>query len=103
MTILCANVMTPALGINKTTVGGLEEEWAVNHLTNFHLLSILSPAIRAQPPDRDARIPLQHLQQLYRCGHGSYRDGEQVQVGIYLVRKKQADANDIRHGVSKVS
>jgi NAD(P)-dependent dehydrogenase (short-subunit alcohol dehydrogenase family) len=56
MIILCANVMTSAFGISKTTADGLEEEWAVNYLTNFHLLSILSPAIRAQPPDRDARI-----------------------------------------------
>lgn len=56
MIILCANVMTPAFGISKTTVDGLEEEWAVNYLANFHLLSILSPAIRAQPPDRDVRI-----------------------------------------------
>lgn len=30
----------------------------VNYLCNFHLLSILSPAIRAQPPDRDVRIIL---------------------------------------------
>lgn len=28
----------------------------VNYLANFHLLSILSPAIRNQPPDRDVRI-----------------------------------------------
>jgi hypothetical protein len=28
----------------------------VNYLANFHLLSILSPAIRAQPPDRDVRV-----------------------------------------------
>jgi NAD(P)-dependent dehydrogenase (short-subunit alcohol dehydrogenase family) len=56
MIILCANVMTPAFGISKTTVDGLEEEWAVNYLANFHLLSILSPAIRAQPPGRDVRI-----------------------------------------------
>ena len=48
--------MTPYWGQSKTTVDGLEEEWAVNYLANFHLLSILSPAIRAQPPDRDVRI-----------------------------------------------
>jgi hypothetical protein len=35
---------------------GLEEEWGINYLANFHLLSILSPAIRAQPADRDVRI-----------------------------------------------
>lgn len=28
----------------------------VNYLSTFHLLSILSPAIRAQPPDRDVRV-----------------------------------------------
>lgn len=56
MIILCADVMTPALGTSTTTVDGLEEEWAVNYISNFHLLSILSPAIRAQPPDRDVRI-----------------------------------------------
>lgn len=28
----------------------------VNYLANFHLLSILSPAIRNQPPDRDVRV-----------------------------------------------
>lgn len=38
------------------TSEGIEETWMVNYLANFHLLSILSPAIRAQPPDRDVRI-----------------------------------------------
>lgn len=56
MIILCANVMTPAFGTSRKTIDGLEEEWAVNYIANFHLLSILSPAIRAQPPDRDVRI-----------------------------------------------
>lgn len=28
----------------------------VNFVSSFHLLSVLSPAIRAQPPDRDVRI-----------------------------------------------
>ncbi|EXJ84300.1 alcohol dehydrogenase [Capronia epimyces CBS 606.96] len=56
MIILCANVMTPRFGTSQKTVDGLEAEWAINYLSNFHLLSILSPAIRAQPPDRDVRI-----------------------------------------------
>lgn len=56
MIILCANVMTPYFGIGQTTVDGLEAEWMINYLSTFHLLSILSPAIRAQPPDRDVRI-----------------------------------------------
>jgi NAD(P)-dependent dehydrogenase (short-subunit alcohol dehydrogenase family) len=56
MIILCAAVMTPRWGTSQVTADGLEEEWGVNYLANFHLLSILSPAIRAQPPDRDVRV-----------------------------------------------
>lgn len=56
MVILCANVMTPYFGTSQKTMDGLEAEWAINYLSTYHLLSILSPAIRAQPPDRDVRI-----------------------------------------------
>jgi NAD(P)-dependent dehydrogenase (short-subunit alcohol dehydrogenase family) len=56
MIILCANIMTPHFGTSQTTMDGLEAEWMINYLSTFHLLSILSPAIRAQPPDRDVRI-----------------------------------------------
>ena len=56
MIILCGSTLTPRWGTSKTTIDGVEEEWAINYLANFHLLSILSPAIRAQPPDRDVRI-----------------------------------------------
>jgi NAD(P)-dependent dehydrogenase (short-subunit alcohol dehydrogenase family) len=56
MLVLCAAVMTPKWGTRQLTADGLEEEWGINYLANFHLLSILSPAIRAQPPDRDVRI-----------------------------------------------
>ncbi|KIW64617.1 hypothetical protein PV04_09540 [Phialophora macrospora] len=56
MIILCANIMTPYFGTSQTTMDGLEAEWMINYLSTFHLLSILSPAIRAQPPDRDVRI-----------------------------------------------
>ncbi|MCJ1303311.1 hypothetical protein MMC08_006119 [Hypocenomyce scalaris] len=54
--ILCANTMTPKYGKNEVTEDGLEANWGINYLANFHLLSILSPALRAQPPDRDVRI-----------------------------------------------
>ncbi|RMZ69182.1 alcohol dehydrogenase [Pyrenophora seminiperda CCB06] len=54
--ILCANTMTPPGGKATQTEDGLESTWGVNYVANFHLLSILSPAIRAQPPDRDVRI-----------------------------------------------
>ncbi|KIW21183.1 hypothetical protein PV08_01763 [Exophiala spinifera] len=56
MIILCASVETPYFGTGQKTMDGLEAEWMINYLSTFHLLSILSPAIRAQPPDRDVRI-----------------------------------------------
>ncbi|KAH6955595.1 hypothetical protein DER45DRAFT_616928 [Fusarium avenaceum] len=40
----------------RETDEGIEETWMVNFLANFHLLGILSPALRAQPIDRDVRV-----------------------------------------------
>jgi NAD(P)-dependent dehydrogenase (short-subunit alcohol dehydrogenase family) len=56
MVILCANTMTPAGSKASITEDGLESTWGLNYIANFHLLSILSPALRVQPPDRDVRI-----------------------------------------------
>ncbi|KAJ4296509.1 hypothetical protein N0V90_006554 [Kalmusia sp. IMI 367209] len=56
MVILCANTRTPPSGSASITEDGLESTWGLNYMANFHLLSILSPALRAQPPDRDVRI-----------------------------------------------
>ncbi|KAL8806775.1 MAG: hypothetical protein Q9182_001173 [Xanthomendoza sp. 2 TL-2023] len=56
MIILCANTMTPRFSRGELTQDKTESNWGINYLANFHLLSILSPAIRAQPPDRDVRI-----------------------------------------------
>ncbi|KFY43881.1 hypothetical protein V495_03732 [Pseudogymnoascus sp. VKM F-4514 (FW-929)] len=56
MIVLCAASLTPPGKPMALTSEGIEETWMVNYLANFHLLSILSPAIRAQPPDRDVRI-----------------------------------------------
>ncbi|VTT77489.1 unnamed protein product [Fusarium fujikuroi] len=56
MIILCAATMTPPGGKRKESEEGIEETWMVNFLANFHLLSILSPALRAQPIDRDVRV-----------------------------------------------
>jgi NAD(P)-dependent dehydrogenase (short-subunit alcohol dehydrogenase family) len=58
MIILCAATFTPPGKARILTTEGIEETWMVNYLANFHLLSILSPAIRAQPPDRDVRVIL---------------------------------------------
>ncbi|KAF1821710.1 NAD(P)-binding protein [Dissoconium aciculare CBS 342.82] len=56
MIVLCGNTMTPKSRAVQSTREGVELNWQVNYLANFHLLSILSPALRAQPPDRDVRI-----------------------------------------------
>lgn len=56
MIMLCANTLNPRWGTSRVTQDGLEANWGINYLANFHLLSILSPAIRAQPPDRDVRV-----------------------------------------------
>ncbi len=56
MIILCAATLTPPGGARTETAEGIETTWMVNYLANFHLLAILSPAIRAQPFDRDVRI-----------------------------------------------
>lgn len=56
MVILCADTLTPRFGITAKTHDQVEPNWGINYLANFHLLSILSPALRAQPPDRDVRI-----------------------------------------------
>ncbi|KAH7250268.1 uncharacterized protein BKA55DRAFT_569108 [Fusarium redolens] len=56
MIILCAAVMTPPGGKRRESEEGIEETWMVNFLANFHLLGILSPALRAQPIDRDVRV-----------------------------------------------
>ncbi|EEH40224.2 oxidoreductase [Paracoccidioides lutzii Pb01] len=56
MIILCANIMKPSRAKPRTTIDSLDEEWQVNYLANYHLLSILSPALRAQPADRDVRV-----------------------------------------------
>lgn len=56
MVVLCAASMTPPGSKRYETEEGIEETWMVNYLANFHLLSILSPAIKAQQFDRDVRI-----------------------------------------------
>ncbi|KAK0718303.1 hypothetical protein B0T26DRAFT_325238 [Lasiosphaeria miniovina] len=58
MIILCAATLTPPDGSRTETAEGVETTWMVNYLANVHLLAILSPAIRAQPFDRDVRIIL---------------------------------------------
>lgn len=53
--ILAGGAIEPAHARNLT-VDGIDPEWQTNYLANFHLLSILSPALRAQPAHRDVRV-----------------------------------------------
>ena len=55
--ILCGGTALPSRAARQqTTPNGLDQEWQVNYLSNFHLLSILSPALRVQPAHRDVRV-----------------------------------------------
>ena len=56
MVILCADSLVPKFGVTSRTQDAVDPIWGINYLANFHLLGILSPAIRGQPPDRDVRI-----------------------------------------------
>lgn len=81
MIILCAATLTPAGKPRVLTEEGLEETWMVNYLANFHLLSILSPAIRAQPSDRDVRIIFS------TCS--SYKYSPSIDDGSVAMKKKE--------------
>lgn len=56
MIILCANTITPGWSKPDVTEDGIDAVYGLNYVANFHLLSILSPALRAQSPGRDVRI-----------------------------------------------
>jgi NAD(P)-dependent dehydrogenase (short-subunit alcohol dehydrogenase family) len=58
MVICCAGLMAPPYTLRTMTKDGIEAHWGLNFLANFHLLNILAPALRAQPPDRDVRVML---------------------------------------------
>jgi NAD(P)-dependent dehydrogenase (short-subunit alcohol dehydrogenase family) len=72
MIILCANTLTPSSKGLQSTSEGVELNWQVNYLANFHFLSIMSPALRAQPPDRDVRVLFGNC--------SSYMGGDLLQV-----------------------
>lgn len=81
MIILCAATMTPPAKKMELTLDGLEVNWAVNYIANCHLLSILSPAIRAQPPDRDVRIIIATCS-TYMGAQLDFKDGYYTQRGF---------------------
>jgi NAD(P)-dependent dehydrogenase (short-subunit alcohol dehydrogenase family) len=56
MLICNAGIFAPPYSSPRTTIDGIERHWGVNFLAHYHLINLLSPALRAQPPDRDVRI-----------------------------------------------
>jgi len=55
--VLCnAGILSPPFSSRRQTIDGIEKHWGVNYLAHYHLIRLLSPAIRSQPPDRDVRI-----------------------------------------------
>lgn len=56
--ICCAATATPPTVERKYSRDGIEEMLQVNYLSHYHLLTLLEPALKVQPPDRDVRIVL---------------------------------------------
>ncbi|VEU24344.1 DEKNAAC105573 [Brettanomyces naardenensis] len=57
--VVClASERVPSGKSREVSVDGIERQMAVNYLGHFHLLTLLQPALKAQPPDRDVRIIL---------------------------------------------
>ncbi|SCU87276.1 LADA_0E03026g1_1 [Lachancea dasiensis] len=53
---MAGNVEPAWKGVRKASVDGLELQIATNFAGVFHLLDLLKPSFKAQPPDRDVRI-----------------------------------------------
>lgn len=55
--VLClAGESLPMKKLRTNSVDGVEIQMAVNYLGHYHLLTLLEPALRVQPPDRDVRV-----------------------------------------------
>lgn len=54
--ICCAAESIPIGKARQVTVDGVEKQMGINYLAHFHLLTLLSPALKIQLPDRDVRI-----------------------------------------------
>ena len=54
--VCCAAETLPLSAPRQLTKDGVERQIGVNYLGHYHLLTLLSPVIRVQPPDRDVRV-----------------------------------------------
>jgi NAD(P)-dependent dehydrogenase (short-subunit alcohol dehydrogenase family) len=100
MVVLCAATLaSPGSTTPRYSQDGdaaIEETWMVNYLANFHLLGLLSPALRVQPFDRDVRIVLVTCSAAYisapslRHGGGSPLSAEDWTPGRAYAHSKLA-------------
>lgn len=57
--VLClAGESLPIKKLRTNSIDGVEIQMAINYLGHYHLLTLLEPALRVQPPDRDVRVLL---------------------------------------------
>jgi len=56
--ICCAAESLPYGKERENSIDGIEIQTAVNYVGHYHLLTLLSPSLRAQIPDRDVRVIL---------------------------------------------
>lgn len=55
--VIClASESLPIKKLRTNSIDGVEIQMATNYLGHFHLLTLLEPALRVQPPDRDVRV-----------------------------------------------
>ncbi|KAK6531105.1 hypothetical protein TWF281_007930 [Arthrobotrys megalospora] len=54
--VLAAGVMAPPFSAREVTKDGVEVHWGINYLANYHFLTLMMPALKVQPPDRDVRV-----------------------------------------------
>ncbi|KAF3179704.1 hypothetical protein TWF788_007008 [Orbilia oligospora] len=54
--VLAAGVMAPPFSTRAVTKDGVEAHWGVNYLAYYHFLTLMMPALKVQPPDRDVKI-----------------------------------------------
>lgn len=54
--ICCAAEAIPRNLSRQITVDGVEKQMGINYLGHFHLLTLLEPSLKLQPPDRDVRV-----------------------------------------------
>lgn len=57
--VICLAAESIPIGKSRqVSIDGIEKQLAVNYLGHYHLITLLAPSLRSQPPDRDVRVLL---------------------------------------------